>query len=97
MSNKSSHMNKRARTIALCSILIASAILGAVIPFSSVISIDNNKQIKGPTEAAATANSSSTTPIRKEYTLIAQDAELEIAPGKVVKTWTFNGTIPAPP
>lgn len=33
---------------------------------------------------------------RKEITLIAQDADIEIAPGKVVKTWTFNGTVPAP-
>ena len=32
----------------------------------------------------------------KEITLIAQEAELEIAPGKVVKTWTFNGTMPSP-
>src|SRR5690348_15736165 len=30
----------------------------------------------------------------KEVTLIAQESELEIAPGKVVKTWTFNGTMP---
>lgn len=32
----------------------------------------------------------------KEITLVAQDAELEIAPGKVVKAWTFNGTMPGP-
>jgi nitrite reductase (NO-forming) len=32
----------------------------------------------------------------KELTLVAQEAELEIAPGKVVKTWTFNGTVPGP-
>jgi nitrite reductase (NO-forming) len=32
----------------------------------------------------------------KEITLIAEDAELEIAPGKRAKTWTFNGTVPAP-
>lgn len=32
----------------------------------------------------------------KEITLVAQDAELEIAPGKVVKVWTFNGTMPGP-
>ena len=32
----------------------------------------------------------------KEITLVAEDAELEIAPGKRVKTWTFNGTVPAP-
>ena len=100
MSNRSFHTNKPARTIILCSIIITAAVLGALIPFSSNIPIvDNNTEIQGPTEAAATStnNTSSTTPIRKEYTLIAQDAELEIAPGKVVKTWTFNGTMPAPP
>ena len=50
--------------------------------------MDNNNETKGPTEAAATstANNSSAATARKEYTLIAQDAELEIAPGKVVKT-----------
>ena len=32
----------------------------------------------------------------KEITLVAEDAEVEIAPGKRVKTWTFNGTVPAP-
>ena len=33
---------------------------------------------------------------KKEITLIAQDADIEIAPGKTVKMWTFNGTVPAP-
>src|SRR5215203_5240806 len=101
MSNKLSNLNKRARTLILCSILIAVGILGALIPFSSIVGIDNDRQIKGPTEAEATntgSNSTTITPTtRKEYTLIAQDAELEIAPGKVVKTWTFNGTMPGPP
>jgi nitrite reductase (NO-forming) len=101
MSNKSPRINKRARIIGLCGILIALTILGAVIPFSSIISIDNDNKIEGPAEAEATTttsgNSTTITPTRKEYTLIAQDAELEIAPGKVVKTWTFNGTMPAPP
>jgi nitrite reductase (NO-forming) len=102
MSNKSPRISNRARIIGLCSILIALVILGAVIPFSSIIGIDNDKKLEGPSEAEATttAGSNSTeaaSPTRKEYTLIAQDAELEIAPGKVVKTWTFNGTMPAPP
>jgi plastocyanin len=60
----------------------------------------NTEKIGSAREAAATNTStsnSSTTPTKKEYTLIAQDAEIEIAPGKVVKTWTFNGTMPAPP
>lgn len=32
----------------------------------------------------------------RQITLIAEDAEIEIAPGKRVLTWTFNGTVPAP-
>ncbi|HEX6028066.1 MAG TPA: multicopper oxidase domain-containing protein, partial [Nitrososphaeraceae archaeon] len=32
----------------------------------------------------------------RQITLVAEDAEIEIAPGKRVKTWTFNGTAPAP-
>lgn len=98
MSNRSFHFNKRARTMILCGILIAAGILGALIPFSSIIGLDNDREMKGPTEAEATSTSNSTTtaPTRREYTLIAQDAELEIAPGKVVKTWTFNGTMPGP-
>lgn len=96
MSNKSSHLNKRASIIILCSILIALGILGALIPFSSVVGTDND--IKGPNEAQATTSNSTeaASPTRKEYTLIAQDSELEIAPGKVIKAWTFNGTMPAP-
>jgi len=34
---------------------------------------------------------------KRQITLVAQDAEVEIAPGKTVKMWTFNGTVPAPP
>ena len=29
-------------------------------------------------------------------TLVTEDVELEIAPGKKVKAWTFNGTVPGP-
>ncbi|HKH86142.1 MAG TPA: multicopper oxidase domain-containing protein [Nitrososphaera sp.] len=91
-------MNRRAIVIILCGILVASVVIGALIPFSGFISIDNDKQIKvGASEAQATANNINSSTTRKEYTLIAQDAELEIAPGKVVKTWTFNGTMPGPP
>lgn len=32
----------------------------------------------------------------RQITLVAEDAEIEIAPGKKVKTWTYNGTVPAP-
>ncbi|MCV0431683.1 multicopper oxidase domain-containing protein [Nitrosopumilus sp.] len=30
------------------------------------------------------------------YTLIAQDAEIEVNPGVRAKVWTYNGTVPAP-
>ena len=30
------------------------------------------------------------------YTLIAQDAEIEVSPGVKAKVWTYNGTVPAP-
>ena len=72
----------------LCGILIASGIAGALIPFSSIVGIDNDVEIEGPSEAEATTTSNpteTTSPTRKEITLIAQDAELEIAPGKVSK------------
>jgi FtsP/CotA-like multicopper oxidase with cupredoxin domain len=32
----------------------------------------------------------------REYTLIAEDKELEIAPGVFFPAWTYNGTIPGP-
>jgi FtsP/CotA-like multicopper oxidase with cupredoxin domain len=32
----------------------------------------------------------------RQITLVAEDAEIDIAPGKRVKVWTFNGTVPAP-
>ena len=50
------------------------------------LSIVNDGKIAGAAAA----------PQNREYTLIAEDADLEIAPGKVVKTWTFNGTMPGP-
>jgi nitrite reductase (NO-forming) len=40
---------------------------------------------------------SNTSDKRRQITLVAQDVEIEIAPGKTVKMWTFNGTVPAPP
>src|SRR5215212_7135534 len=94
-------MNKRIGIVILCGIVIVLVVLGGVVFFLGIVRIDNNKEIKGgASEAEGSASSNSTTsttsPTRKEYTLIAQDAELEIAPGKVVKTWTFNGTMPGP-
>jgi nitrite reductase (NO-forming) len=103
-------LNKVARIITLTSIVAALATSGVLISYysnTSTITTNEEKKIGSTIEAAASStssssnnnnnNSNSSAPAsRKEYTLIAQDAELEIAPGKVVKTWTFNGTMPAP-
>jgi len=35
-------------------------------------------------------------PQKLSYTLIAQDANIEVAPGVQAKVWTYNGTVPAP-
>jgi len=35
-------------------------------------------------------------PQKLVYTLIAQDAEIEISPGVQMTVWTYNGTVPAP-
>ncbi len=91
-----------ARIITLCSIVAALATSGVLISYysnSSTTTMNEEKKIGSIGEAAAssTGSSNSSAPAsRKEYTLIAQDADLEIAPGKVVKTWTFNGTMPGP-
>lgn len=64
-------------------VLAASAVAGTLLSLSSI----NDEKTAGAAIAA---------PQNREYTLIAEDAELEIAPGKVVTTWTFNGTMPGP-
>jgi len=35
-------------------------------------------------------------PQTRVYTLIAQDAEIEVSPGMKTNVWTYNGTVPAP-
>jgi len=35
-------------------------------------------------------------PQKRSYTLIAQDAEIEVSKGVKAKVWTYNGTVPAP-
>jgi len=32
----------------------------------------------------------------KKTTMILEDTEVKIAPGKIVKAWAFNGTVPGP-
>ncbi len=32
----------------------------------------------------------------REFTLVAREADLELAPGTTVRAWTYNGTVPGP-
>jgi len=60
---------------------------------STLIALENGKTKEGAASSVITADAHP----KKEFTLIAQDSDLEIRPGKVIRAWTFNGTMPAPP
>jgi nitrite reductase (NO-forming) len=87
--------------------IVSLGLAGLLIVAASVLSMqyvnNENSNANNVSAAGPAANNDiqsegdSVNSSRKEITLIAQDAEVEIAPGKVVKMWTFNGTVPAPP
>jgi len=81
--NESSE-KKRAGAFVLWGILIAAAATGAALSVSNI----NLGEGVGVSAVAS--------PVQRVYTMVAEDAELEIAPGEVVKVWTFNGTMPGP-
>lgn len=54
-----------------------------------------------PSTAYITANdvypkATNPNPQNREYTLIAENAEIEVAKGVTAKVWTYNGTVPGP-
>src|SRR6476620_21942 len=70
---------------------------------SSSSQIDNNRSISSATNNNTNnfiqinkEQDQSTKPKAHEYTLIAENTTLEIAPGLRVDAWTYNGTIPGP-
>src|SRR5690606_32024428 len=81
--NESSE-KKRAGAFVLWGILIAAAATGAALSVSNI-------NLGDGVGVSAVAS-----PVQRVYTMVAEDAELEIAPGEVVKVWTFNGTMPGP-
>jgi nitrite reductase (NO-forming) len=71
----------------------------SVSPISNEIGIINNTVANKISEQQQQPNqlpSSSRQPKTHEYTLIAEDTTLEIAPGLRVDAWTYNGTVPGP-
>ena len=54
-----------------------------------------------PSSAYITASdvypkASNPNPQHREYTMIAENAEIEVAKGVIAKVWTYNGTVPGP-
>ncbi len=98
-------INGRARKV--ISLIISSVLLLSII--TNVLFINNNENIaqaasplSSSTISGKVNNSKQTQtqtqpqPKTHEYTLIAQDTTVEIAPGIRVDAWTYNNTIPGP-
>ncbi|HEX5891361.1 MAG TPA: multicopper oxidase domain-containing protein [Nitrososphaeraceae archaeon] len=90
-------------------VVIIGSVVTAAFSFFGIINLDNIENKNTGAYAASNrissdsnttgniiSNPHNNTTTKKEITLVAEDAEIEIAPGKRVKTWTFNGTAPAP-
>ena len=67
---------------------------------SSTHIIENNNMTDGISHSVNQTQKESqqqpSPPKIREYTLIAENTTLEIAPGLRVDAWTYNGTIPGP-
>ena len=71
------------------------------IVFAQADSQANPKQDNGAFLSNARSGKENNVPADKEatvpnrqITLVTEDAEIDIAPGKKVKVWTYNGTVP---
>ena len=81
------------------SMLWGGLVIGLIIGFSVAFIVF----IESPEIQITDAESADTYPKFKNqnpqtlfYTLIAQDAEIEVSPGVRSTVWTYNGTVPAP-
>ncbi|HEU5120720.1 MAG TPA: multicopper oxidase domain-containing protein [Candidatus Nitrosocosmicus sp.] len=65
--------------------------LNDVAQLSTLSTTDKNNTSQSNNQTENKDNNST-----KLITLVTEDVELDIAPGKKVKAWTFNGTVPGP-
>ena len=86
-TNKNSNHKIKLFRLALCAIVVIISIGTSLVVYTLAQSSNNNNM-------SSKLNPPSNPD--RQITLVAEDAEIEIAPGKRVKTWTFNGTVPAP-
>src|SRR3712207_1830055 len=108
--NNKNNSIKSVKDIKIILLLVVISVVTAAFSFFGIINLDNieNKNMGAYAATNGISSDSNTagniisnsndnnTTSKKEITLVAEDAEIEIAPGKRVKTWTFNGTVPAP-
>jgi len=74
-------------------------VVGVIIGFSiAFVAFIQSPEIQTTTAESSEVYPKFTNPDPKtlSYTLIAQDAEIEVSPGVKAKVWTYNGTVPAP-
>ncbi|MDQ4023019.1 MAG: hypothetical protein M3224_04765, partial [Thermoproteota archaeon] len=111
-TNRNSNNKIKLFTLALCAIVVVISMGTSVVIYTLAQSGSNNnmsskinpdKNTYNTTFSSSEEEENSTISLIREasnpdrqITLVAEDAEIEIAPGKRVKTWTFNGTVPAP-
>ena len=86
-TNRNSNHKIKLFRLALCAIVVIISIGTSLVVYTLAQSSNNNNM-------SSKLNPPSNPD--RQITLVAEDAEIEIAPGKRVKTWTFNGTVPAP-
>jgi plastocyanin len=99
-NNDSSGKKRKSRAIMLTAILVASVAVSAITLSNAAnyfnTSTNGQSADAGLMGQVSLASPSTISPTKREFTLIAQDADLQIAPGEIVRAWTFNGTIPGP-
>jgi nitrite reductase (NO-forming) len=85
----------------LISLAVLSILLLSITTTTTVLVSDSNAALAQSQSGSSTPISSSSQqqqqpPRTHEYTLIAENTTLEIAPGLRVDAWTYNGTVPGP-
>ena len=87
--------NRRASSISILIIALLN-ITTVITPFVNNGNIALAQSSQPQRQNLLPSSSSSQQPKTHEYTLIAENTTLEIAPGVRVDAWTYNGTIPGP-
>ena len=87
--------NRRASSISILIIALLN-ITTVITPFVNNGNIALAQSSQPQRQNLLPSSSSSQQPTTHEYTLIAENTTLEIAPGFRVDAWTYNGTMPGP-